>query len=117
MYTQLEKKMNDMREAAIYTPPYSPQLNRIEIKNYTDSLSVCCIGFSVLGKSESIHEVYTTLIARFPTLPKVIIYDNGCNLHDYFLNRSLSILKETIILSDDFHWKNHTRVTLTLTLS
>ncbi|KAI8892601.1 hypothetical protein BC833DRAFT_569954, partial [Globomyces pollinis-pini] len=68
----------------------------------------CCIGFSVLEKSESIQEVYTTLIARFPTLPKVIIYDNGCNLHDYFLNRSPSILKETIILSDGFHWKNHT---------
>ncbi|KAI8893110.1 hypothetical protein BC833DRAFT_569508 [Globomyces pollinis-pini] len=66
-----------------------------------------CLGFSVLESAESLQEVYTTLIARFPILPKVIIYDNGCNLHEYFLNRSPNVLKETIILSDGFHWKNH----------
>ena len=41
-----------------------------------------CIGFSVLKKAESCAIVYEMLSSRFKTLPKVMIYDNACNLFE-----------------------------------
>jgi hypothetical protein len=71
-----------------------------------------CLGFVILKSAESISQVAETFISRFQTQPKVIIYDNGCNLHEYILNRDPRIFKNTLILSDGFHWKNHTNCCL-----
>ena len=67
----------------------------------------CCIGFVVLLTAESVQHVYNVFVTRFIIQPEFIIYDNGCNLHDYILNRSPSYFQKTQILSDGFHWKNH----------
>lgn len=42
------------------------------------------------------------------TVPKVIIYDNACNLHEYALNRNPRMFKDSQFLVDRFHWDNHT---------
>ena len=42
------------------------------------------------------------------TAPSVIIYDNGCNLHQYILNREPVHFKSSWLLVDRFHWPNHT---------
>ena len=39
--------------------------------------------------------------------PQVIIYDNGCNLHNYCLNREPLFFKNSWFLVDRFHWPNH----------
>ena len=40
--------------------------------------------------------------------PKVIIYDNACNLHNYCLNRDPLFFMDTWFLVDRLHWSNHT---------
>ena len=42
--------------------------------------------------------------------PKVVIYDNACNLHQYMLNREPLFFKSTWLLVDRFHWPNHTGI-------
>ena len=39
--------------------------------------------------------------------PQVIIYDNGCKLHQYVLNREPVHFKNSIFLVDRFHWRGH----------
>ena len=51
--------------------------------------------------------MYNVLLSRFAILPEYVIYDNGCNLLDFALNRSPAPFIGTKILSDGFHWKNH----------
>ncbi len=47
-----------------------------------------CLGWVFLQSAESLEIVYTTLLARFPVLPKIICYDNACNLAEYCYNRA-----------------------------
>ena len=37
--------------------------------------------------------------------PKIVIYDNACNLQNYCLNRDPLFFKNTLFLVDRFHWK------------
>ena len=67
-----------------------------------------CLGFYVMKTAESCKTVFQILVTRFKKQPRVIIYDNGCNLSEYILNRAPGPFKDTYILSDGFHWKNHT---------
>ncbi|KAI8893111.1 hypothetical protein BC833DRAFT_532166 [Globomyces pollinis-pini] len=71
-----------------------------------------CLGFSVLQAAESSCSIFNTLITRFNPMPSVIIYDNGCNLHDYIMNRAPNFFKNTLIYSDGFHWKGHNNCSL-----
>lgn len=71
-----------------------------------------CIGWIMLQSAESVEIVYSTLITRFKKLPKVIIYDNGCNLYEYCHNRAPDIFRDTVILSDGFHFMNHTNCSI-----
>ena len=43
--------------------------------------------------------------------PAQVIYDNGCNLHNYCLNREPNFFKKTRFYVDKFHWRNHTGIT------
>ena len=65
------------------------------------------IGFIVLQSAESVEHVYNILLTRFPQLPEIIIYDNGCNLYEYILNRSPEFFLKTMIVCDGFHVANH----------
>ena len=67
-----------------------------------------CLGFYIMQSAESCKTVFQILATRFTKQPRVIIYDNGCNLSEYILNRAPGPFKDTYILSDGFHWKNHT---------
>ena len=67
-----------------------------------------CLGFYIMKAAESCKTVFQILATRFPKQPRVIIYDNGCNLSEYILNRVPGPFKDSYILSDGFHLKNHT---------
>jgi hypothetical protein len=67
----------------------------------------CCLGFTVLQSAESVRQVFEAITVRFKEMPKVIIYDNGCNLHEYILNRAPELYDETLILCDGFHFRHH----------
>jgi hypothetical protein len=78
-----------------------------------------CLGFYILPSHESLFQVidllkkvYSIFVTRFRRMPQIIIYDNGCNLSDYILNRSPLLFANTIVLSDGFHWKNHDNCTI-----
>lgn len=66
-----------------------------------------CIGWEVLLEQETPKSVWNALASRFPKAPKVVIYDNACNLYDYVHNRTPNEFIETIFLSDPFHWAHH----------
>lgn len=53
------------------------------------------------------HVTYNHKIHNILSGPKVIIYDNACNLHSYCLNREPTFFKNTWFLVDRFHWRNH----------
>jgi hypothetical protein len=44
-----------------------------------------CIGYSVLRKAESCKELYDILSTRMRVMPKIVIYDNACNLYEVYL--------------------------------
>jgi hypothetical protein len=67
-----------------------------------------CYGYQVMEVKESPGTAFTILLTRFARAPKLIIYDNACNLHTYCLNREPLFFKETRFLVDRFHWPNHT---------
>ena len=46
-----------------------------------------CYGFQILRKHESTVLVYNLLLRIFKVQPKVIIYDNACNLHKTCMKR------------------------------
>jgi hypothetical protein len=72
-----------------------------------------CIGFLVLTAAESVRHVFEVFVSRFKEMPKVIIYDNGCNLHEYVLNRDPRPFINTLIMSDGFHILDHKNCALT----
>jgi CxC4 like cysteine cluster associated with KDZ transposases len=67
----------------------------------------CCIGFVVLDGAESPRVVYEVLATRFERLPQNVIYDNGCNLSEYVLNRTPYLFRRTQIMVDGFHFHSH----------
>ena len=97
--------------------PPSLRCFKFYLNNRRTGAGVCCfwcadhsvaLGFVVLPKSESLEIVYNTLVTRFPVMPQIIIYDNGCNLSEYCLNRSPQLFADTIFLVDAFHYAGHT---------
>lgn len=66
-----------------------------------------CIGFIILKKPESTRIVTQTIMTRFNIMPKIILYDNGCNLNEFILNRYPGIFEDTRIMVDGFHYQSH----------
>lgn len=52
-------------------------------------------------------DVYITLCFFVALAPKLIIYDNACNLQEYCLNRDPGFFANTKFCVDKFHWYNH----------
>lgn len=65
------------------------------------------IGFVYLDSAESPRIVYETIVTRFPIIPQVIIYDNGCNTFEYCMNRNPLLFQETQFFTDGFHHNAH----------
>ncbi|XP_063427966.1 uncharacterized protein LOC134711349 isoform X2 [Mytilus trossulus] len=66
-----------------------------------------CYGYEIMEDAESPNIPFTVLRTRFHTAPKLIIYDNACNLHQYCLNRDPVFFQHSWFLVDRFHWCNH----------
>lgn len=67
-----------------------------------------CFGFIILQDAESPKIMLDTIVSRLPSPPKVIVYDNGCNLQEYILNRFPNFFRDTRVFVDGFHYKSHT---------
>ena len=63
-----------------------------------------CYGFQVMESHESPRHPFEIFLCRFPVPPQMIIYDNGCKLYQYVLNREPVHFKNTIFLVHRFHW-------------
>jgi hypothetical protein len=47
-----------------------------------------CLGWIFLQSAESLEVIYSAILSRFRIIPKIICYDNACNLADYCYNRA-----------------------------
>ena len=54
------------------------------------------------------HDKFHIYLAVSHSAPDTLVYDNGCNLHNYCLNREPQFFKCTRFFVDKFHWRNHT---------
>lgn len=50
---------------------------------------------------------FKLLLARWHTAPKMVIYDNACNLHRFALLREPAYFKECKCIVDCVHWTGH----------
>ena len=58
---------------------------------------VICYGFKIFTSGESTITVFNILMRHFEILPKFIVYDNACNLHNTCLIRSVLLLLYNIV--------------------
>lgn len=65
------------------------------------------LGFAVMHKKEGVSTFFNILYCRLPKPPKMIIYDNGCNLHVYTLARAPNLFRLTKFVVDKFHIMGH----------
>ncbi len=66
-----------------------------------------CYGFEVLRECESPRHPFLIFKTRFSKPPSKIIYNNGCRLHLYCLNREPVFFQDTRFFVDRFHWRGH----------
>lgn len=66
-----------------------------------------CYSFEIMQRCESPKHPFNIFMSRFPVRLRTIVYDNGCKLHSYCLNREPALYKETRFFIDCFHWKGH----------
>jgi hypothetical protein len=65
------------------------------------------IGYHAMKYSESERTVHNLIYSRFPEAPSIIIYDNGCNLHQYVLFREPRFFRNTTFVLDRLHENSH----------
>jgi Kyakuja-Dileera-Zisupton transposase len=66
-----------------------------------------CLGFIVLKSAESPRQIAHAVLCRFPSA-HIIMYDNGCRLHEFILNRFPQEAKNMLFLIDSLHVTGHT---------
>ena len=67
---------------------------------------ICC-GFEMMQSCESPKHPFSIFRQRFQKAPRVIVYDNACELHQYCLNREPHFFRSTLFAVDWFHWQGH----------
>lgn len=67
-----------------------------------------CIGFHMMAESESPRTLFEVLYTRFPTAPRLVVYDNSCHAHAFALNREPEFFRNTQFCIDALHFKGHT---------
>ncbi|KAF6747734.1 hypothetical protein DFP72DRAFT_821346 [Ephemerocybe angulata] len=68
-----------------------------------------CYGFHCIPSSEGRNDVFSALVTRWPTAPKMVIYDFACALGPYCLIREPEFFKNTLFVIDKFHTAGHTK--------
>src|SRR5579862_6454552 len=57
-----------------------------------------CLGFHLMRNRESPKTIFEVLFTRFREPPKLLVYDNGCNVSEYILNREPTFFKNMTVL-------------------
>jgi len=65
------------------------------------------LGVSVMESCEGVSTALSVMLSRFAKLPRVIYYDNACNLAKSVILRFPWLNSCTRIVSDRFHYKGH----------
>ena len=66
-----------------------------------------CYRFEVMATHGSPRHPFQIFRSRFTVVPKLIIYDNSCKLHQYCLNQEPAFFGHTQFAVDCFHWGGH----------
>ncbi len=66
-----------------------------------------CVFFSLMGDAESPRTVFEVLYARRAQPPHTFCLDNGCNLHQYLLNREPAFFETMRVFIDEPHYRGH----------
>jgi hypothetical protein len=66
-----------------------------------------CYGFYMLHRAECRNEAFSFLTNYFMEAPQYVVYDFGCALQEYCLNRAPDFFKDTQFVVDRFHWLGH----------
>ena len=67
-----------------------------------------CIGFHIMTEAESPRTLFEIVYTRWKVPPKVVVYDNSCHGHQYFLNREPAYASSISFHIDKLHFKGHT---------
>jgi hypothetical protein len=67
-----------------------------------------CLGFHMLENAESPRALFEVLFTRWSQAPAVVVYDNNCHAHAYFLNREPEWVTNTLFVIDKTHFRGHT---------
>ena len=65
------------------------------------------IGFHIMHHHESPKTAFQLFYTRWPAGPRVICYDNACNLSKYCLAREYAFFRDIFIIIDKFHAPLH----------
>lgn len=71
-----------------------------------------CVLFVVMGDAESPRTLFEALYTRFPSAPQRFCFDNGCNVHNYILNREPHFFRDMEVYVDETHWQGHNHCSL-----
>jgi hypothetical protein len=66
-----------------------------------------CVYFGLMVVQESPRSVFEVLKTRRAEAPRMIIYDNCCNLMHFALNRDPEFFRDTEFFVDQFHFAGH----------
>ena len=64
-------------------------------------------GFHVIKKGEGRNDMFSALYCHWPSAPRVVCYDNACQLMHYATIREPVYFKNTTFVIDRLHQKNH----------
>ena len=64
-------------------------------------------GFRLMDTPESPKTAFDFLMCYLRKMPRIVIYDNACNLHNYVLRREPRRFKHTRFLIDRLHAPGH----------
>jgi hypothetical protein len=67
---------------------------------------VCYASFVMEG-AESRDHLFSFMVKYLDKPPEVLVYDFGCAVLDYCLNRLPDWFKDMMAVVDKFHWSNH----------
>ena len=99
--TTTPRELDDCRKASYGHPSLTPGVFTVYCPHGV------CYGFEIMQQCESPKHPFTIFTCHFPVPPGAIVYDNGCKLHSYCLNREPALYKDTRFFIDRFHWRGH----------
>lgn len=71
-----------------------------------------CYASYIVKTAEGRNELFSLFVQYFRKAPKVVVYDFGCALQEYCLNRLPDFFKHTLFVVDRLHWHNHSACSL-----